>query len=291
MSANRVRFDGYPGARRLLMNTTSLACPTCTLPMRQYGSALKCGSGHSFDLSAKGYANLLTDSCRNSLAPGDSHDMVAARRRFLDSGSYDVLGNALAGQVLKLGDEIRVLADAGCGEGAWTRGILKALPDPETIIYGMDISKEAIRYASGRSKRISWIVASLFHLPLSNCSVDCLMNVFAPSCDLEFARVLRKDGILVTAIPGRSHLSGLKNVLYEEPYENDEELPELPSFTLQDVTRVEGSLHLKGQENIRDLLSMTPYFWRTPKAGIEQLSRLSSLETPIEFLIAIHRKH
>jgi 23S rRNA (guanine745-N1)-methyltransferase len=154
----------------------------------------------------------------------------------------------------------------------------------------MDISKDAIRCASGRNKRISWIVASLFHLPLANGSADCLMNVFAPSCDSEFARVLRKDGILLTVIPGRSHLLGLKNVLYDEPYENDEALPGLPSFTLQDVARIEGTLELKGQETLKDLLSMTPYFWRSPKAGIERLSGLSSLETPIEFLIATHRK-
>ena len=272
------------------MNTSPLTCPVCAHPLLQDRSALKCRLGHSFDLSAKGYANLLTDPQRNSQSPGDSHEMVAARRRFLDSGAYGVLGTALADPIRKHGSEIHVLVDAGCGEGAWTCYAREALPEPETLIYGMDISKDAIRFASGRNRRIDWIVASLFHLPLSDGSTDCLMNVFAPSSDAEFARVLRKDGILVTAIPGRTHLWGLKRVLYEEPYENDESLPELPSFLLQDVARVDGSLKLTGQDTLKDLLAMTPYFWRSPKAGIDRLSCLDSLETPISFVVATHRK-
>lgn len=272
------------------MNTVPLACPVCGLSLFQDGTALKCRAKHAFDLSAKGYANLLTDLHRNSQSPGDNLEMVAARRRFLDSGAYSVLRNSLSEESRSHESEIRVLVDAGCGEGAWTSGIREALPNPNVSIYGMDISKDAIRYASGRNRNIAWIVASLFHLPLKDGCVDCLMNVFAPSCDLEFARVLRKDGILITVIPGRAHLLGLKNVLYEEPYENDETLPDLPDFIWMGTTRVTGFIHLTGRETLKDLLAMTPYFWRSPKAGIERLSELEALETPIEFLIATHRK-
>ena len=272
------------------MNTIPLACPVCGLSLFQNDTALKCSAKHAFDLSAKGYANLLTDLHRNSQAPGDNLEMVAARRRFLDSGAYSVLRNALSREVLSHESEIRVLVDAGCGEGSWTSGIREALPDPNVSIYGMDISKDAIRYASGRNRDIAWIVASLFHLPLRDGCADCLTNVFAPSCDPEFARVLRKDGILITVIPGRTHLWGLKSVLYEAPYENDEDLPDLPDFTLMDTKHVTGFLHLAGKESLKDLLAMTPYFWRSPKAGIERLSKLEALETPIAFLIATHRK-
>ena len=272
------------------MNTAPLACPVCGLSMNQETSGLKCRSGHAFDLAAKGYANLLMDKNRNSQAPGDSRDMVAARRRFLDSGAYGILRQGLADRVRPLAGEMRVLVDAGCGEGAWTLGVWDAVHEAGTSVYGMDISKEAIRYASGRNKEIAWIVASLFHLPIRDGAADCLLNVFAPSSDPEFARVLRKNGMLLTAVPGRTHLWGLKSILYEAPYENDETLPELPSFTLVDVVRLEGCLQLKGQETLQDLLSMTPYFWRSPKAGIERYAKLDTLETPIEFLIALHRR-
>ena len=272
------------------MNTVPLACPVCGLSLFQDGSTLKCRARHTFDFSAKGYANLLTDPHRNSQSPGDNLEMVAARRRFLDSGAYRVLRNSLSEEVRRHESEIRVLVDAGCGEGAWTSGIREALPNPSVSIFGMDISKDAIRYASGRNRDIAWIVASLFHLPLKDGCADCLVNVFAPSCDPEFARILRKDGILMTVIPGRTHLWGLKCVLYEDPYENDEALPDLPDFILMDMKRITGFLHLAGRESLKDLLAMTPYFWRSPKAGIERLSELEALETPIEFLIATHRK-
>ncbi len=272
------------------MNTAPLACPVCGLSIRQEGTSLQCRTGHAFDLSAKGYANLLTDKHRNSQAPGDSKEMVAARRRFLDSGAYGILRQGLADRVRPFAGEMRVLVDAGCGEGAWTLGVWEAVREAGTAVYGMDISKDAIRYAAGRNKEIAWIVASLFHLPVKDGKADCLLNVFAPSSDPEFARALRKNGMLVTAIPGRSHLWGLKSVLYQEPYENDESLPELPSFDLVDVVRLEGHLKVKSQETLQDLLAMTPYFWRSPKAGIERLNRLDALETPIEFLIALHRK-
>ena len=272
------------------MDTTALICPVCGHPVEPRGTSLACRSGHSFDLSAKGYANLLLDKHRNSAAPGDSREMVDARRRFLGSGAYSVLREALGTEVRNHAGEIRVLVDAGCGEGTWTTALREALPDEASTVYGMDISKDAIRRAAGKDRRISWVVASLFRLPIRDGTADMLTNVFAPSADAEFARVLRRNGLLVTAVPGKDHLWGLKQVLYEMPRENDEALPELPSFVLEKTVHVEGRLHLTGHENLQDLLSMTPYAWRSPREGIERYGRMETLDTPVSFVLAVHRK-
>jgi 23S rRNA (guanine745-N1)-methyltransferase len=253
-------------------------------------TAFRCDAGHAFDISAKGHVNLLTDKHRNSQAPGDNKDMVDARRRFLATGAYNVLGHALAALAASYADELWHMADVGCGEGTWTIALRNALPAPERVLFGMDNSKEASRRAAGKDKRMQWIVASLFHLPLADGSMDGLFNVFAPSADAEFARVLRPGGLLLTAIPGKRHLWALKQALYEVPRENDEALPELPSFTLEQTVQVADTICLEGADTLADLLSMTPSAWKAPKEGMARYAALQRLETPISFVLAVHRR-
>lgn len=272
------------------MKQRILICPVCGKALEHVETAYHCNAGHSFDISAKGHVNLLTDKHRNSQAPGDNRDMVDARRRFLATGSYDVLGKNLAALACSYGQELRVMADVGCGEGTWTIALRNALPENTRTLFGMDISKEAIRRAAGKDRRIQWIVASLFHLPLADGSADGLFNVFAPSADAEFARVLRPGGLLFTVIPGKRHLWTLKQTLYEIPRENDEALPDLPSFTLEKTIHVEDNISLEGVESLSDLLSMTPYAWKSPKDGMARYAALKQLETPISFVMSVHRK-
>lgn len=271
------------------MQTACLACPVCEQPMVQNQKTLRCLNGHSFDLAAKGYVNFLTDAVKNSLNPGDSKEMVSARKRFLQSGAYDVLQKELLHAFSTIDVPVKTLVDAGCGEGTFTSGLEKGLP-PHTNIIGIDISKNAIVAASAKSHDISWIVASLYHLPILPNSVDCVVNIFAPSSNDAFARILKKDGTLITAIPGKSHLWGLKSILYEEPYENDEGFPAFPSFKQVGTLRASGTLKMAGNETIQDLLAMTPYFWKSPKEGIARLNVCQALETPIDFLLGIYQK-
>jgi 23S rRNA (guanine745-N1)-methyltransferase len=142
--------------------------------------------------------------------------------------------------------------------------------------------------AAGRNKEISFLVASLFKIPFQDHQADFLLNAFAPASDLEFERVLKKDGLLVTVIPGREHLIELKSVLYDRPYENDEKEPELPSFKLEDQVRIKASIVINNHNDISDLVTMTPYYWRTPKEGLERLNKLDSLTITTEFIIGIH---
>lgn len=272
-----------------------LICPVCHKPLSANTKSLSCESSHSFDVAGKGYVNLLLSQDKNSKDPGDNKDMAKARKRFLDKGYYDPLSNGLCDlfsqkPILSVDDP--VLLDAGCGDGYYTNNISKSLLDTSIScsIYGIDISKEAIRLASGRSKEICFIVASLFKIPLMTEKSDFILNAFAPSNDSEFNRVLKDDGNLVTVIPGKRHLYQLKSVLYDKPYENDEKEPDLPSFRLEEQVRINGFIEINSREDIADLLTMTPYYWRTPSEGIDRLNMLDKLDTEIEFIIGVHKK-
>ena len=51
-------------------------------------SLIHISSGHSFDRAKEGYWHLLPVQNTRTKAPGDSREMVAARRAFLSAGYY-----------------------------------------------------------------------------------------------------------------------------------------------------------------------------------------------------------
>lgn len=275
----------------------SLACPICRQGLIRENHSLQCAKGHAFDLSAKGYVNLLMSQDKHSQDPGDNKEMVQARRRFLDKGFYQPLAeglsscvNAILNDVSAGGQTVRLL-DAGCGEGYYTGHIRKSLDqfDRRVAMVGMDISKEAIKAAASRYQSVFFAVASLFKLPVADASQDILINCFAPACDSEFRRALSKDGRLVAVIPGKDHLFSFKSLLYETPTRNDEKEPELPSFALESKTVIRDSIFMEDSQTLQDLLTMTPYFWRTPAEGVQRLMKTPSMSTDIEFLILVYR--
>ena len=55
------------------------------------------------------------------------------------------------------------------------------------------------------------------------------------------------------------------------------------------MRRVEYTAEIDG-EHIGDLFSMTPYFYRTDRAGREKLAALASLSTELAFGILTYKK-
>ena len=101
----------------------ALACPLDGTPLHCTGSAWTCASGHSFDIASQGYTNLLPMQNKRSRDPGDSKEMVAARRRFLTAGFYQPIAAAVSRAVLAdlPADASISCLDAGCGEGYYMR--------------------------------------------------------------------------------------------------------------------------------------------------------------------------
>ena len=61
-------------------------CPLCGEKLTG-DSTLKCTKGHCFDRAKEGYWHLLPVQSMRTKAPGDSKEMVAARRAFLNARS------------------------------------------------------------------------------------------------------------------------------------------------------------------------------------------------------------
>lgn len=266
-------------------------CPVCGGVLDVAAQSYFCVQGHSFDRSAKGYVNLLLSNQKNSREPGDDADCLRARRRFLNHGFYAPLARAISQAALDYTVfEPRVL-DCCCGEGYYTNILLDTLRDhgkcPQGA--GFDISKTGVKMAASRTNPTEFAVASVFHIPSPDSTFDLALLCFAPYCDSELTRVLKPGGILIRVIPGETHLYGLKQVLYDRPYKNDEE-SEAPSVLEKlEVRRVADTIRLTSDQAI-DLLSMTPYAYRTDPRAILRLHDLAELKTDIEFLIEIFRK-
>lgn len=260
-----------------------LICPVCGGNMHTEQNTLKCEHGHSYDIASSGYVNLLPPHKKDTV-PGDNKDMVRARRDFLLKGYYSPLADKLT-EICNL-YKPSVIADIGCGEGYYT----SKLGCSGAYVMGFDISKFALTVASKRDKASDYCVANLHELPIADCTADAVFCCFCAYDAAEFARILNTDGKFVFVTPARRHLFGLKGLLYEKPYENDETLPAMEGFRLISSERIEYTADIKGTDDIMNLFAMTPYFWKTPKSGADKLKALDCLTTEVAFAVNTYVK-
>lgn len=269
-------------------------CPLCGLPLA--GAApLKCARGHSFDRAKEGYWNLLPVQNTRTKAPGDSREMVAARRAFLNAGYYKIFGEAAARLCLEYGlpakgAPLRLL-DTGCGEGWYDRCIAAAFAAQSRPLElaGFDISKPAVRLAAKALPAARYAVASSFAQPVRTGWADMLFNCFSPLALEEFRRVLRAGGRMIYVVPGARHLYGMKAVLYDKPYENPVRDTPYEGFEQIGETEAAGSITVPAA-HLEALFAMTPYYWKTPRGGAERLAALAELTTEISFRFLVYEK-
>lgn len=267
-------------------------CPLCAAPLKREAGAYRCPGGHSFDVAKEGYVHLLPPNQKRSALPGDDRDMVLARREFLSKGYYQPLLNTICNQVLAFPGEAPVLLDAGCGEGTYTAGAYRALlaAGRRPRAAGTDISKFALRAAVKREKGVEFAVASSYRLPLADGGADVLLNCFSPLALEEFRRVLRPGGRFLYVVPGPEHLWEMKEILYDKPYPNGERETPYEGFAYREILPVDGSIRLDCREDVRNLFRMTPYFWKTPRAGAERLAALEELSVRISFRVHVFER-
>jgi len=260
-------------------------CPVCRGRLQKADGAFKCKKGHSFDISRRGYVNLLLRT--SSGVHGDDKIMLRARRDFLEKGYYGCLRSALAGCIRSYCPNPESILDAGCGEGWYTCGIAREFP--QAVVCGFDISKDALALA-GRHAGIQFAAASSFDIPMPDESFDVVYNVFSPIAPAEFSRVLKKDGILVCALPDRRHLWQLKQAVYDTPYENPPPSEKLELFEHLESIPVKHLLRLNENEDIQNLFKMTPYYYKTSETDRKKLEKVEKLEVQLEFVLTVYRK-
>lgn len=229
-----------------------------------------CPSGHSFDVAREGYVNLLVAGQRRSRAPGDSAEMVQARRRFLATGAFDPITDSVA--ILLEQRAPSLVLDVGCGEGRHTRG-LRA----EGVL-GIDVAKPAVALAARAHRAGAYAVASAAELPLAEGAVEAALVVFGPVFPRELARVVRTDGVVVVAHPGPAHLATMRSLVYAEPHPHEEKPPlRHGSAWFEEVASVPVTfaVEVSDPDVLSDLFTMTPYRWHAPVDVRERLATVA----------------
>lgn len=264
-------------------------CPICKSKLNINGKSYACEKNHSFDIAKQGYVNLLPANKKHSDNPGDTKEMVLSRRAFLESGYYDCFTDKLCEIINSLfeGKERITIADCGCGEGYYD-GKLEKL-NMNFDLFGFDISKEAVKSASGKYKKYTYAVGSCFDMPLADNSFDLALNIFAPMVENEMARILKKDGYMIYAVPGKSHLMGLKELLYENTYENEEKHTEYDGFDFVDRLSVKKEITVDSETGV-NLFRMTPYYFKTELGAEDKIYKNNGFTTEIHFDFLIYRK-
>lgn len=270
-------------------------CPICKKKLKRLDNVWHCQNGHSFDIARKGFVNLLTTVKHNPKNAGDNPAMVKARTDFLDKNYYlplaektgEIMGNLLENL------ENPLVIDSGCGEGFYTVSYAKKIPCAK--IYGIDISKSAVSHCMTRVhlsniSNCAFAVASSFELPFQDKTADLLVSTFAPVANDEYARVLKDCGKLVVVSPSASHLIEMKNVLYDTPYENKPNVYGLNKFELSDEVIYEYKKMLESTDDILNLFTMTPYYYKTSEESASRLKELDNLEVTCGFSIRTYTK-
>ncbi|MBQ3090208.1 MAG: methyltransferase domain-containing protein [Oscillospiraceae bacterium] len=267
-------------------------CPICAAPLRREDRSYRCQKGHSYDRAKEGYVHLLPANKKHSKNPGDDKGMAAARNRFLSGDWYLCLRRTLESLAAETPGQRLTLLDSGCGEGYYTQGMARALKEQgrTAAVCGVDLSKTSVRYAAKRLPEGEFAVASVYHLPIGTDSIDLLVNCFSPLALEEFSRVLKKGGHFLYVVPGPRHLWEMKEVLYEQPYPNEELSPDYPGFERLKVVKVEEKITLPDSQTIMDLFQMTPYYWKTPASGTARLAKLEQLDLTISFAVHVYRR-
>ncbi len=268
---------------------TSLICPVCGGALESQGRVWRCAAGHSFDVARQGYVNLLTVSQKHSKHPGDTKEMVAARKAFLDQGHYAPIAQTLCEILQTLLPESPAILDAGCGEGYYLSCVGEAFPNAR--LYGVDISKDAVRYAAVRNKHALWITGTAAKLPFSDGAFDAVLSMFAMTAPAEFARVLKPEGVFIQVLAGRDHLLGLKRIIYPQLTSKAAQSPvRYPQFQLLSTRTLEFDFTLTSNAQVLQLLSMTPHFWRIGKEGAQRATETQALRDRAQVIFHVYRR-
>ena len=219
---------------------------------------------------------------KHSLNPGDNDDMVVSRDLFLNKGYYSKMAKEVSNKVSKYKKD--VILDAGCGTGYYTKQLVA------NNVYGIDISKKAVKIAAKKDSSISFGVSSVFNTPFKDKTFDAIVSIFSPLAFEEFSRILKEDGIVVCVYPGEMHLIELKKAIYgEETILNDKAVSS-DLFTLIEKQNVKGRM-LLNKDDISNLVRMTPYFYTTSKEKLDNLNGVESLDVQYDFIIEVFKRN
>ncbi|MFG1172341.1 23S rRNA (guanine(745)-N(1))-methyltransferase [Erwiniaceae bacterium CAU 1747] len=270
----------------------SYLCPLCQQPLIAHPHALRCENQHQFDLAKEGYVNLLPVQHKRSRQPGDSAEMMQARRNFLDAGHYHPLQQRVCDMLdAALPNGAVEVLDIGCGEGYYTQAVASRLQEnrDNPVIYGLDVAKIAVRYGAKRYRNVAFCVASSHRLPFSDKQFDAVLRIYAPCKAAELARVVKPQGLVLTVTPGPRHLLQFKALIYQDVKLHDNTLEEMPGFTLVEEQSLQYRMTLNSEESAA-LLQMTPFAWRARPEVWGILATTSDFDCETDFTLRLWQR-
>ena len=265
-----------------------MICPICGKTLTRGEKSFSCIKRHSFDLAKQGYVNLLPVQNKKSLHPGDTKEMLLARREFLNSGIYMPICSSVTETAYKLLKNTAnpQIVDIGCGEGYYSSQLAQAM---NAELTGLDISKEAVRCAAAKYKNALWLCGTAAHLPVADHSAGLITSLFALTMPEEFKRVLTEDGYYFQVLAAQDHLLGLKSIIYPElKLKEKDSVPDLPGFELVKSVPIRFDFTVEGQQ-VQNLLSMTPHVYRISKEGAARLAATERLSDTASAVLNVYR--
>lgn len=260
-----------------MITMITMICPICKLELKKVDNTYQCQNRHCFDISKYNYVNLLTSRSK----AGDNKLQITARHQFLNCGYYLPLANMICDILASY--NVKTVLDGGCGSGYYSK-----ILNEKFEVYSIDISKDAVEKAAKQDKLGNYIVASSQNIPFNDNTFDAATFIFAPVFAVDTLRVLKQNGILVIVLPGAKHLFELKKAIYNNPYLNKEPLTKLDGFTLDRIEQLKFTF-TPDNINIKNLITMTPYFYKTASDDLRKINDLEHLDITADFLIYIYK--
>ena len=263
-----------------------LMCPVCREALHLTEKTWSCVNKHSYDVAKQGYVNLHVVQHKHSKNPGDTAESVQARRAFLSAGFYAPLQHAVVTKIAAL--KINNLLDIGCGEGYYTNAMQAEVGQ----CVGVDIAKNAVQVAAKLNKKVTWVVGTGATLPVLDASIDLCTSLFSPIPKQEILRVLKPNAYLMVVTPATEHLYAMREALFEEvnPHESHKFVEQLKeNFELIEQPMIESEFTLD-QQQLKDLIAMTPYAYKAKQDKRQQLEQQSEMKLKASFQMYIFQK-
>ncbi|WP_446226321.1 putative RNA methyltransferase [Nocardia sp. IBHARD005] len=286
-----------------------LACPECGDELQPHDRALRCGTGHSFDIARQGYVGLLTGA--STKMTGDTADMLDARAAFQGAGHFAPIAAAIAHAFgtadghrtrgIPARDDTTELAatpphadamplvrttasagtvlEIGAGTGYYLADVLDAHPGLFGI--ALDVAKPAARRAARAHPRAASVLADAWRgLPLREDTLTGVLSVFAPRNPAEVARVLAPGGRFVVVTPTARHLGELIGPLSMVSVDPDKDRRLADSlagtFTRAEHTAVEFPMKLS-RPDVTHVVAMGPSAFHGTPADDPRIAALPEI--------------
>lgn len=267
------------------------ACPICGKKIRFHAGSLVCKKEHCFDISAKGYVNML-----GATRPLKGYDkqFFKSRGEFFAKGYYAHILDAIIKKVSEIkaaadGSEPAtqlVLVDAGCGEGYYSSALAGKIEGLQIIAF--DIAADAIACAAKSKENVAWTIADVTNIPVKDDVCDVLLDVFTPASYKEFGRILKKGGYILKVIPGSNHLKELRKAARDQLKNKDYSGEDVSDYFEQhyDIISRETLTNTLpiDQETLKTLTEMTPLLFDVDVSRLD-LSEISEITVEAQLII------